>query len=41
MLTALSMAADRDQGIEAGADGYIVKPFSPRALIAELDRRLF
>ena len=41
MLTALSMAADRDQGMEAGADGYIVKPFSPRALIAELDRRLF
>jgi DNA-binding response OmpR family regulator len=40
MLTALSLASDRDQGIEAGADGYIVKPFSPRALIAELDRRL-
>ncbi len=40
MLTAMSLPADRDQAIEAGADGYIVKPFSPRALLEELDRRL-
>ena len=40
MLTAMSLPSDRQQAIEAGADGYIVKPFSPRALIEELDRRL-
>jgi CheY-like chemotaxis protein len=40
MLTAMGLASDRDQALEAGADGYIVKPFSPRALLAELDRRL-
>ncbi|MCA1644428.1 MAG: response regulator [Chloroflexi bacterium] len=40
MLTAMSLPAHREQAIKAGADGYIVKPFSPRALLAELDRRL-
>jgi two-component system phosphate regulon response regulator PhoB len=40
MLTAMSLQSDREQAIAAGADGYIVKPFSPRALIEELDRRL-
>jgi CheY-like chemotaxis protein len=40
MLTAMGLASDRDQALQAGADGYIVKPFSPRALVEELDRRL-
>jgi len=40
MLTAMGLPSDREQAERAGADGYIVKPFSPRALIAELDRRL-
>lgn len=40
MLTAMGLASDREQALAAGADGYIVKPFSPRALIEELDRRL-
>jgi CheY-like chemotaxis protein len=40
MLTAMSLASDRDRALQAGADGYIVKPFSPRALLAELDKRL-
>jgi CheY-like chemotaxis protein len=40
MLTAMSLASDRNRAAEAGADGYIVKPFSPRALLAELDQRL-
>lgn len=40
MLTAMSLASDREQALKAGADGYIVKPFSPRALLEELDRRL-
>jgi CheY-like chemotaxis protein len=40
MLTAMGLSSDRDQALHAGADGYIVKPFSPRALIEEIDRRL-
>jgi len=40
MLTAMGLPSDRERAAEAGADGYIVKPFSPRALLAELDRRL-
>jgi len=40
MLTAMGLPSDRDQALRAGADGYIVKPFSPRALLAELDARL-
>jgi CheY-like chemotaxis protein len=40
MLTAMGLASDREQALKAGADGYIVKPFSPRALLEELDRRL-
>ena len=40
MLTAMSLPSDRDRAVQAGADGYVVKPFSPRALIDEIDRRL-
>jgi CheY-like chemotaxis protein len=40
MLTAMSLPSDRERAVQAGADGYIVKPFSPRALLEELDRRL-
>jgi len=40
MLTAMGLPSDREQALSAGADGYIVKPFSPRALMAELDQRL-
>jgi CheY-like chemotaxis protein len=40
MLTAMGLPSDRDRAVAAGADGYIVKPFSPRALLLELDRRL-
>lgn len=34
MLTALSEEIDQVTGLEIGADDYIVKPFSPRALVA-------
>ena len=39
-MSAMSLASDREQALEAGADGYIVKPFSPRALLEELETRL-
>ncbi len=36
MLTALGEESDRIVGLEIGADDYIVKPFSPRELVARV-----
>lgn len=36
MLTACGDEADRVAGLDAGADDYIVKPFSPRELLARI-----
>jgi len=36
MLTAKGEEDDQVQGFEAGADDYVVKPFSPRALMARI-----
>ena len=36
MLTARSEEADRVNGLESGADDYVVKPFSPKELIARV-----
>ncbi|HJS28939.1 MAG TPA: response regulator transcription factor [Anaerolineales bacterium] len=36
MLTALSEETDQIVGLELGADDYIVKPFSPNALVARV-----
>lgn len=36
MLTARGEESDRVKGLEQGADDYIVKPFSPRELIARI-----
>lgn len=36
MLTALSEETDRIIGLEMGADDYVVKPFSPRELLARI-----
>lgn len=36
MLTALAEDSDQIAGLELGADDYIVKPFSPRALVARV-----
>lgn len=33
MLTARSQDSDRKTGMQAGADGYLTKPFSPRQLL--------
>ena len=36
MLTAKAQEPDVQLGIDAGADDYIVKPFSPRALVEQV-----
>ena len=39
MLTAMGLPSDKERAAEAGADAYVVKPFSPRALLNLLDER--
>lgn len=36
MLTAKSEEADRIRGLDSGADDYLIKPFSPRELVARI-----
>ncbi|HUN93076.1 MAG TPA: phosphate regulon transcriptional regulator PhoB [Burkholderiaceae bacterium] len=36
MLTARSTESDRVSGLDAGADDYVVKPFSPRELVSRI-----
>jgi len=36
MLTALAEESDQVAGLEIGADDYMIKPFSPRALVARV-----
>jgi len=38
LLTARGQAQDRDAGQEAGADEYLIKPFSPLQLIETIER---
>jgi CheY-like chemotaxis protein len=40
LLTASAMESDMAAGLAAGADFYLTKPFSPRALLARLDEAL-
>jgi two-component system, OmpR family, phosphate regulon response regulator PhoB len=40
MLTARSRPQDLEQGYAAGADDYVVKPFSPRDLLARVEDAL-
>ncbi len=37
MLTARGEEADRIQGLDTGADDYMVKPFSPKVLVARIN----
>jgi CheY-like chemotaxis protein len=38
MLTAMGLPSDREKAVAAGADGYIVKPFSTRDLAREVSQ---
>ena len=40
MLTAKGQQTDREKGLEAGADDYFVKPFSPLDLIKKVEEVL-
>lgn len=40
ILTAKGQQADREKGLEAGADDYFVKPFSPLDLIRKVEEVL-
>lgn len=40
MVTAKGQAADFDLAIHAGADGYLIKPFSPLQLVGILQEQL-
>ncbi len=40
MLTAKGQEADRENGFEAGADDYFIKPFSPLELIKKVEEVL-
>jgi two-component system cell cycle response regulator DivK len=39
-LTAHAMAGDDQRALEAGCDGYLSKPISPKKLVAEVERVL-
>ena len=40
MLTAKGQKLDKDKGIRLGATGYIIKPFSPSALLKRIEEIL-
>jgi DNA-binding response OmpR family regulator len=40
MISALALEQDRKLALEAGADGFLFKPFHPESVVAEIDRLL-
>ena len=40
VLTAMAQETDRDKALEAGADDYLTKPFSPRVLLEKATQYL-
>ena len=40
ILTALTQETDRQKALDSGADGYLIKPFSPMALLEKLEESL-
>ena len=40
ILTALAQEIDCQRALESGADGYLIKPFSPMALLKKLEESL-
>ncbi len=40
MLSALGQEAEKTEGLAAGADEYLVKPFTPNSLVATVNRHL-
>ena len=40
MLTALTQELDHQKAMEAGADSYLTKPFSPTALLDRVEELL-
>lgn len=40
MLSAMGQARDVDEGLASGAHAYVVKPFSPRELVARVNEML-
>ncbi|HEY4130174.1 MAG TPA: response regulator, partial [Gemmatimonadaceae bacterium] len=38
-VTAHALPGDEERSLKAGCDGYLAKPISPAALVAEVDRR--
>ncbi|HML24237.1 MAG TPA: response regulator transcription factor [Aggregatilinea sp.] len=41
LISALGQQNDVEAGIAAGADDYIIKPFSPRVLLERVERALY
>jgi DNA-binding response OmpR family regulator len=40
MLSAKGQASDREEGLKAGADDFVTKPFSPMAIVAKVKKIL-
>ena len=39
-VTSYALGGDKQKALEAGCDGYVAKPFSPRQLLAEIEQHL-